>query len=271
MRAEARILYYTINRRRSRGRCAFLTVHPAHFFNSSAPWTEFFRDRILKKGVITVPIDFRMTKKGLILLIDSYRSVDELRQDIMKKFVDAKDFFSEGDEISLMLTQETSKPDDIVKIVSLLSDLGVHVKDILVGSMEQKDVKVGQKYDLVREKITEVRGAQIIRRNLRSGQIVVHNFDVVVIGNVHPGAEIIAGGSVVIFGSAKGVLRAGYSQGETGVIAAIDLQPSLIQIGNFITQEYDHFDGPAVAHVRTGRIIVEEADNVKFEVKGEAN
>lgn len=253
------------------GRCAFLTVHPAHFFNSSAPWTEFFRDRILKKGVITVPIDFRMTKKGLILLIDSYRSVDELRQDIMKKFVDAKDFFSEGDEISLMLTQDTSKPDDIVKIVSLLSDLGVHVKDILVGTMEQKDVKVGQKYDLVREKITEVRGAQIIRRNLRSGQIVVHNFDVVVIGNVHPGAEIIAGGSVVIFGSAKGVLRAGYSQGETGVIAAIDLQPSLIQIGNFITQEYDHFDGPAVAHVRTGRIIVEEADNVKFEVKGEAN
>lgn len=170
-----------------------------------------------------------------------------------------------------MLTQDTSKPDDIVKIVSLLSDLGVHVKDILVGTMEQKDVKVGQKYDLVREKITEVRGAQIIRRNLRSGQIVVHNFDVVVIGNVHPGAEIIAGGSVVIFGSAKGVLRAGYSQGETGVIAAIDLQPSLIQIGNFITQEYDHFDGPAVAHVRTGRIIVEEADNVKFEVKGEAN
>lgn len=43
--------------------------------------------------MITVPIDFRMTKKGLILLIDSYRSVDELRQDIMKKFVDAKDFF----------------------------------------------------------------------------------------------------------------------------------------------------------------------------------
>ncbi len=77
-----------------------------------------------------MPIDFRMTKKGLILLIDSYRTVDELRQDIMKKFADAKDFFREGDEISLMLTQDTSKPDDIVKIVSLLSDLGVHVKDI---------------------------------------------------------------------------------------------------------------------------------------------
>ncbi|RAM60779.1 septum site-determining protein MinC, partial [Mesotoga sp. SC_4PWA21] len=63
----------------------------------------------------------------------------------------------------------------------------------------------------------------------------------------------------------------GYSQGEIGIIAAIDLQPSLIQIGNFITQEYDRFDKPAVAHVRTGRIVVEEADNVKFEVKGEAN
>lgn len=215
-----------------------------------------------------MPIDFRMTKKGLILLIDSYRSVEELRQDIMKKFADAKDFFSQGDEISLMLTQDTSKPDDIVKIVSLLSDLGVHVRDILVGSMEQKDVKVGQKYDLVREKITEVRGAQIIRRNLRSGQIVVHNYDVLVIGNIHPGAEVISGGSIVIFGSAKGVLRAGYTQGEEGLIAAIELNPSLLQIGNYITQEYDRLEVPAVAHVRTGRIVVEEADNVKFEIKG---
>jgi septum site-determining protein MinC len=240
-------------------------------FTPTGNFAAFFHDKIVKKGVIAMPIDFRMTKKGLILLIDSYRSVEELRQDIMKKFADAKDFFTEGDEISLMLTQDTSKPDDIVKIVSLLSDLGVHVKDILVGSMEQKDVKVGQKYDLVREKITEVRGAQIIRRNLRSGQIVVHNYDVVVVGNIHPGAEVIAGGSIVIFGTARGVLRAGYSQGEEGIIAAIDLKPSLIQIGNYITQEYDRFDLPAVAHVRTGRIVVEEADNVKFEVKGGTN
>nr|HPI17902.1 septum site-determining protein MinC [Mesotoga sp.] len=101
--------------------------------------------------------------------------------------------------------------------------------------------------------------------------IVVHNYDVVIVGNVHPGAEVISGGSIVVFGTARGVLRAGYSQGEEGIIAAIDLSPSLLQIGNYITQEYDRFDVPSVAHVRTGRIVVEEADNVKFEVKGGTN
>ena len=210
-----------------------------------------------------------MTKNGIILFIESYTTVEALRQEILTQFTEANDFFSEGDEISLMLTQETSKPDDIVRIVSLLGDIGVRVKDILVGSLEKKDVKVGQKYDLVREKVTEVRGAQIIKRNLRSGQIVVHNYDVVIFGNIHPGAEIIAGGSIIVFGSARGMLRAGYSaNGDEAVVAAIELNPSLLQIGGVFTHDYEHFSVPAVAHVRTGRIVVEPGDNVKFEVKG---
>ncbi|MDK2952627.1 MAG: septum site-determining protein MinC [Kosmotoga sp.] len=215
-----------------------------------------------------MPIDFRMTKKGLILLIESYSSIESLKQEIMAKFNEARDFFSEGDEISLMLTQETSKPDDIVNIVSLLGNLGVRVKDILVGSLEKKNVKIGQKYDLVREKVTEVRGAQVIKRNLRSGQIVVHNYDIIVFGNVHPGAEIIAGGSIVVFGTARGILRAGYSVGDEAVIAALDLKPSLIQISGLISQDYNVYETPAVAHIRTGRIVVEKIESAKFEVKG---
>lgn len=224
-------------------------------------------DRISLEGVISMPIDFRMTKKGLILLIEAYNSIDSLKQEIMRKFSDASDFFSEGDEISLMLTQDTSKPDDIVKIVSLLNSMGLHVKDILVGDLDQTEVNVGQRYDLVKEKVTEVRGAQVIKRNLRSGQIVVHNYDVFLIGNMNPGAEIIAGGSIIIFGSARGVLRAGYSIGEGAIIAALDLKPSLIQIAGNISQGSDFFDVPAVAHIRTGRIVVEEYENVRFETK----
>lgn len=219
-----------------------------------------------------MPIDFRMTKNGIILLIESYSTVETLRQEIMTKFKEANDFFADGDEISLMLTQETSKPDDIVKIVSLLGDLGIRVKDILVGSLEKKDVKVGQKYDLVREKVTEVRGAQVIKRNLRSGQIVVHNYDVVIIGNINPGAEIIAGGSIIVFGTAKGMLRAGYSAGgDDSVVAAIELKPSLLQIGGTFTQDYERIEGPSVAHLKTGRIVVEPSDNVRFEIKGVKN
>ncbi|AKI98169.1 septum site-determining protein MinC [Kosmotoga pacifica] len=209
-----------------------------------------------------------MTKRGLILLIEAYTSVEALKQEIMAKFSEAKDFFSEGDEISLMLTQETSKPDDIVNIVSLLNNMGVKVKDILVGSLEKADVKIGQKYNLVREKVTEVRGALVVKRNLRSGQIVVHNYDVIVMGNVHTGAEIIAGGSIVVFGSAKGILRAGYSVGNEAVIAAIELSPSLLQIGGTISQDYERLSQPAVAHIRTGRVVVESFDNLKFETKG---
>ncbi len=49
-------------------------------------------------------VDFRMTKKGLILLIESFDSLDNLKQEIAQKFAENKTFFTEGDEISLMLT-----------------------------------------------------------------------------------------------------------------------------------------------------------------------
>ena len=74
----------------------------------------------------------------------------------------------------------------------------------------------------------------------------------------------------MIFGSAKGVLRAGYSRGRDWSNCGYRFTTVAHPNRQLHPQEYDHFDGPAVAHVRTGRIIVEEADNVKFEVKGEA-
>ncbi|HAA86210.1 MAG TPA: septum site-determining protein MinC [Kosmotogaceae bacterium] len=212
-------------------------------------------------------VDFRMTKKGLVLLIENYQTIDSLKQEIMTKFSEADDFFAEGDELSLMLSQDTSKPDDIVKIVSLLGDMGLKVKDILVAGKGMKNEATAQKYDLVREKVTEVRGAQVHKRTLRSGQIVVHNFDVIIFGNINPGAEVIAGGSVIVFGAARGVLRAGYSVGDSSVIAALELNSPLIQIGGLISQDYTRLDVPSVAHIRTGRIVVEPAEEARFESK----
>ncbi len=216
-------------------------------------------------GGFDMAVDFRMTKKGLILLVESFDSLDNLKQEISQKFAENKSFFTEGDEISLMLTEEPSKSEDIVKIVGMVRNLGIGVKDILVGSADSKNVKVGQKYDLVREKKHEYQGCELIRRNLRSGQIVVHNYDVIVMGNVNNGAEIIAGGNIVVMGSVRGVLRAGYAIGSSAIITALDLKPNFLQIGSIISQDYERIEGPCVAHVKTGRIINQRVEEVTFD------
>ncbi|MBI4770229.1 MAG: septum site-determining protein MinC, partial [Chloroflexi bacterium] len=51
--------------------------------------------------------------------------------------------------------------------------------------------------------------AVLVRRTLRSGRSVRHPGHVVIIGDVNPGAEIVAGGDIVVWGRLRGVVQAG--------------------------------------------------------------
>lgn len=77
--------------------------------------------------------------------------------------------------------------------------------------------------------------AVLIRRTLRSGQTTRHPGHVVVIGDVNPGAEIVAGGNVVVWGRLRGVVHAGAAGDEGAVVCALDLAPTQLRIGSHVS------------------------------------
>ncbi len=108
--------------------------------------------------------------------------------------------------------------------------------------------------------------AALCPRTLRSGQVIRYAGHVVVIGDVNPGAEIVAAGDVVIWGKLRGVVHAGASGNDSAVVYALGLSSSQVRIGNFIARAPDEISttrhGPEVARVRDGRIVI-EAWNLK--------
>ncbi len=72
---------------------------------------------------------------------------------------------------------------------------------------------------------------QFYRGSLRFGQTLEVKGSIVVIGDICPGAKIIAGGNIVIVGSAKGEICAGFPDDEDAYIAGLFLDPDKIQIG----------------------------------------
>ncbi|MCD6550640.1 septum site-determining protein MinC [Thermotoga sp.] len=206
-------------------------------------------------------IDFKMTKEGLILLIRDYQNLEEVLNEITSRITQMGGFFAKGDRISLMIENHSKHSQDIPKIISRLRELGLEVSQILVGSTvegKENDVKV-------KSRTTVESTGKVIKKNIRSGQTVVHSGDVIVFGNVNKGAEILAGGSVVVFGKAQGNIRAGLNEGEQAVVAALDLQTSLIQIAGFITHSKGRENVPSIAHVKGNRIVIEPFDRVDFE------
>ncbi len=97
------------------------------------------------------------------------------------------------------------------------------------------------------------------QRTLRSGQSIRHPGHVILIGDVNPGAEIVAGGHVVVWGRLRGIVHAGAMGDEEAVICALDMSPTQLRIAGHITrapEERQHQPIPEVATVRDGQIVV---------------
>lgn len=101
--------------------------------------------------------------------------------------------------------------------------------------------------------------AALITRTLRSGHRLHHPGHVVVIGDVNPGAEIIAGGSVVVWGRLRGVVHAGAAGDSGAVVCALDLSPTQLRIADHIavSPERRGKPRPETAFIRDGQLVAE--------------
>ncbi|MBN2647461.1 MAG: septum site-determining protein MinC [Thiotrichales bacterium] len=76
-----------------------------------------------------------------------------------------------------------------------------------------------------------LKSALVIERAVRSGQqIYAKDRDLVIFGSVNPGAEIIADGSITVFGKLQGKAIAGSSGATDASIVAKQLDPELVCI-----------------------------------------
>jgi septum site-determining protein MinC len=109
----------------------------------------------------------------------------------------------------------------------------------------------------------------VLRRRVRAGQTVRHSGSVVVIGDVNAGAEIVAGGDVVVWGRLRGTVHAGCLGNTSAVVCALDLSPLQLRIAELITRPEEGGPGrddnyPEVAYVRDQTIFVERWTSMRW-------
>ena len=99
----------------------------------------------------------------------------------------------------------------------------------------------------------------LLRRTLRSGQSLKQPGHVVIIGDVNPGAQVIAGGDVIVWGRLRGMVHAGALGNDEAIVCALELRPIQLRIGSHIATSPDEKEsastGPEVASVLDGQIV----------------
>jgi septum site-determining protein MinC len=138
-------------------------------------------------------------------------------------------------------------PSTMLRIDSVEGQLGTEVEEAVLRLAQDTDLGV------------------LVRRTLRSGQVVQHPGHVVVIGDVNPGAEIIAGGDVVVWGKLRGIVHAGATGDDGAVVCALSLAPLQLRIGNHIARAPEEREGlperPEMASVQDDEIVAEPWEN----------
>lgn len=116
----------------------------------------------------------------------------------------------------------------------------------------------------------------VYRGSLRSGQILRKTESIVIIGDVNPGAQVISGGDIMVWGRLRGVAHAGADGNRRAVVAAIDFVPTQLRIAKVTTIPPEQKRGrgfffwrkqaarrPEIARIVDGKIIVEPWDETR--------
>lgn len=103
--------------------------------------------------------------------------------------------------------------------------------------------------------------AVFVQKTMRSGMNITHPGHVILIGDVNPGAQIIAGGNVIVWGRLRGLVHAGAEGDESAIVCALELAPTQLRIASHIAippQERNSQPSPEMAIVRDGQVVAEQ-------------
>ncbi len=100
----------------------------------------------------------------------------------------------------------------------------------------------------------------MLRGRVRSGQKVDTARHVVIFGDVNPGAEIIAGGDIIVLGKLSGKVYAGNPKNEAAIVFALAFEPTSVKIGTTTAAGTNETGQhvPEFACVKDGAILVQD-------------
>jgi septum site-determining protein MinC len=158
--------------------------------------------------------------------------------------VDAQPSFFQGARLALDVASQVLKVDDLVSLRDQLSERGISLWAVLSESptTEKTSQLLGLATRISKPRPEETRKfavedlgeetALFLNRTLRSGTRIEFAGHVVVLGDVNPGAEILAEGNVIIWGRLRGTVHAGSKGNREAVVCALDFSPMQLRIAD---------------------------------------
>jgi len=219
-------------------------------------------------------IAIKGTRNGLLLTLEPETPFSELLNALSDRLAEAPGFFR-GASLALDTSRRMLRVSERIQLEDLLAHYHMSVTPLeQIAPMQRNGepqavptndtaspiTATSSETSQVQHDLRETGDTLLIRRTIRSGQAIHHPSNIVILGDVNPGAEVVAGGDIIIWGVLRGMVHAGYPDDESACVCSLQLAPVQLRIAHMLSRPTEGAGvqpNPEVATIRNGRIVVE--------------
>ena len=224
-------------------------------------------------------IAIKGTRNGLLLTLEPETPFSELLNALAERLAEAPAFFR-GASLSVDTSRRTLRVSERTQLEALLAHYQMSIAPLSgpltlntpaqpaltqdLGMTDPRLAGASGQPALTREQTTrdlrDFDDTLFLRRTVRSGQAIHHHSNIVVLGDVNPGAEIVAGRDIIVWGVLRGMVHAGYPDDEGAMVCSLLLAPVQLRIAHLLSRPPEGLEvqpRPEVATIRNGQIVVE--------------
>ena len=222
-------------------------------------------------------IAIKGTRNGLLLTLEPGTPFGELLHALAERLAEAPSFFR-GAALAVDTGQRTLRVSERTQLEDLLAQYHMSVMplDQVVAAQLEQVAAIQEENEIIPLSSTSmsITGDNVqvqrdpresddtlfLRRTVRSGQAIHHSSNVVVLGDINPGAEIVAGGDIIVWGVLRGMVHAGYPDNQQALVCSLHLAPVQLRIAHLLSRPPEGSDvqpQPEVAAIKQGQIVVE--------------
>ena len=197
-------------------------------------------------------IRISQTTNEIILNVNVIAELQEILEELQMKMPRLKEFYETSD-IPIKITGRLFSPNEIQKVKMYIKDSGITV-----------DVKFDDVSDLLGlhaikrtfQADVDITETKIVQNSLRSGQKEEYAGSIVICGDVNAGAEIIAGGNIIVLGTLRGLAHAGAAGNTMALISANTVDVTQIRIANLVREVGEKIDKCPICKIEKNEIVI---------------
>lgn len=198
---------------------------------------------------------------GIALHLDGEVPFEQLLEEIAYKFSEARNFFGTATMALSIEDRQVSGAEEIRILDTIKRNSNLNIICI-VGKDEATNKKFIKALAHMEKKLSGGDDGQFFKGSLKNKEVLETENSIIILGDVYPGSAVISSKNIIILGGLYGEAYAGGSGQPDAFVAALEMEPERIKIGDFkykMTAKQSKWGirpkvQPKIAYVKNGKI-----------------